>query len=177
MTGSSEDNDYSPSSHLLIRRIEPGDWEIYRSIRLRALTSDPQAFSTTSAYANGLDDAYWIGRTKATATSNTDSLWLAFFKGNPVGICGMFTESSQFILGHMWVDPSHRNKGIGRRLVDAAVGWARSTLPGAIVRLYVNANQTGAIGLYSSCGFRMTGIEEPMTGRAGETMKEMVLEH
>lgn len=171
-------DDASPSiySHLLIRRIEPADWEIYRGIRLRALSSDPQAFSTTAAYANSLDEAYWIERTRATAISDTDSLWLAFFKGSPVGICGMFTESGRFNLGHMWVDPSHRNKGIGQKLVKAAVGWAGSLRHGAAIWLYVNVNQSGAIRLYSSCGFRMTGVEGPMSGRSGESMKEMVLE-
>jgi RimJ/RimL family protein N-acetyltransferase len=59
----------------------------------------------------------------------------------------------------LMVAASHRRRGIGRALLDAAVGWAR----GAGVRkleLHVFPYNTGAIALYEDFGFVREGYRK-----------------
>jgi GNAT superfamily N-acetyltransferase len=62
----------------------------------------------------------------------------------------------------VWVEPSVRCKGIGRRLVDAVAGWARAS--GAqFLQLALAQHQalTPAASLYGVLGFSETGDKEP----------------
>ena len=59
----------------------------------------------------------------------------------------------------MWVDPSARRRGIGRRLVDAVLRWARDRHQPA-VWLWVASHNTAAKRLYEEAGFSDSGLVE-----------------
>jgi ribosomal protein S18 acetylase RimI-like enzyme len=61
----------------------------------------------------------------------------------------------------MWVDPSVRVEGIGRRLVDEVVGWAR-TAGYPSIRLRVTTSNQAGIRLYERCGFLDDGDRTPL---------------
>lgn len=78
---------------------------------------------------------------------------LATLRGEPVG-CGALKVTSPGIgsLKRMWVSGAVRGLGVGRRMLDALEGEARS-LGVTILRLETNRSLEEAIRLYRSSGF------------------------
>ena len=60
----------------------------------------------------------------------------------------------------MWVAPSHRRHGVGKRLVDAVLDWARSRGAKQIT-LEVTTTNVSAIRFYESLGFVRTEKVSP----------------
>jgi len=71
----------------------------------------------------------------------------------------------------MWVAPDARRSGIGGRLIDAVVAWARE-LGATRVFLDVADRNAPAIALYQSKGFRPTGQSNAMP-----PPREHIVEH
>jgi DNA-binding MarR family transcriptional regulator len=80
-------------------------------------------------------------------------LMLARLRGEPIG-CGAlkFGDGAAIELKRMWIAPSARGLGVGRRLLTALERAARSR-GGRTVRLDSNRNLTEAIALYRSAGY------------------------
>jgi ribosomal protein S18 acetylase RimI-like enzyme len=74
----------------------------------------------------------------------------------------------------MWVDPTFRGRGLGRGLVEAVVGWARTTERPRVV-LSVNETNEIAILLYERCGFAPTGTRHPIREDSTITAISMAL--
>ncbi|TWT30180.1 ribosomal-protein-alanine N-acetyltransferase [Posidoniimonas corsicana] len=76
--------------------------------------------------------------------------------GAVAGVCAVVAkddEVQEFI--RFAVDPAYRGLGIGRRLIEAAIAYARSN--GARqLELYSNTKLTTARALYDSVGFRVS---------------------
>jgi ribosomal protein S18 acetylase RimI-like enzyme len=78
---------------------------------------------------------------------------VACLRGEPVG-CGAlkFHATEPTELKRMWVAPTARGLGVGRRLLTELE--ARATSRGSrVVRLETNRSLTGAIALYRSAGY------------------------
>jgi len=73
----------------------------------------------------------------------------------------------------MWTAPTHRRRGIARRLVDAVTAWARSR-DVAVMRLMVTSNNAPAISFYLQLGFACTGRSEPYPNDASLVELEML---
>lgn len=72
----------------------------------------------------------------------------------------------------MWVAPSHRGHGLGRRLVDAAIRWAKAQGMEQM-DLDVTCGNTVAEALYRSMGFVPVGHPVPL--RPGSTLLEQLM--
>ncbi len=174
--GEAEDGNIRAEAHNVeIRRIRENDWEQYRYIRLKALESNPAAFSTTLDEALAFDDTKWIERSRKNSNSSTEGLWLGFLGVKPVGIVGMFMQNVVFNLCHLWVDPAVRHNGLGRRLVETAIAWVDSQDASAAIRLDVSPVQGSAFHLYLQCGFISTGVEVSLPHDQGTSLWEMIL--
>ena len=65
---------------------------------------------------------------------------------------GMLKSKGHVYVDELWVEPSFRNKGIGKKLMKMADEWA--FIKGSIgIRLYVNQDNYSAQRLYKNCGF------------------------
>lgn len=162
-----------------LRRIRTEDWRELRELRLRALTSDPLAFSSTADDERSFSEARWQERATQGAASSDTCTWVAVSAtGRLVGmLVGADVDGKPNLFG-MWVDPTLRGQGIGGALLDLAIVWARAVHPRADVRLEVNPSQVAAVRLYTSRGFEFTGAKRPprVPGRAGVVeVVEMVL--
>ena len=79
---------------------------------------------------------------------------MAEIDGRPVGCCALIAmKDGGYELAKMAVDESVRGRGIGKRLMTAAVAVARDL---NAPRLYIETNSSlkNAIGLYEAHGFR-----------------------
>ncbi len=73
----------------------------------------------------------------------------------------------------VWVDPSHRGRGVGAGLVREALAWGRDR-GAASARLWVHDRNQTAIRLYERLGFSMTDRCQPFGERGERTRRMMV---
>lgn len=150
-------------------------WQTYRDVRLRALTTDPDAFGSNFARERAFDDARWIERAANPGTF----LWLpseqstepgAFPRAD--GLIGLLPAA--LYLDHpeadevrdtfgadaarlafviqMWVDPAQRGSGVFDALMDAVITHARAT-NNDVVALHVYRVNERAAAAYRRFGF------------------------
>jgi ribosomal protein S18 acetylase RimI-like enzyme len=159
-----------------IRRIEPGDGDVLRRIRLAALMDAPGAFSSTYAEESVRTDAQWSDRARAGAAGSDRATYLAFVSGEAVGLAAGFTSQPEppttvHLVG-MWTAPRFRGKGIAAKLARAVLRWAQEG--GAeTMELWVTEGNAPAEQLYRSLGFAPTGDREPLRPAASAHVARM----
>jgi GNAT superfamily N-acetyltransferase len=136
--------------------------QIFKAVRLRALEDSPSAFGSTYAREAQFTDAEWAAR--AMRWDGEQGVgYLAIEDGVACGIAGAFLDqedATRAQLVSMWTAPTHRQRGVGRLLVEVVIDWA--WLRGArTLRLMVVSNNEAAIRFYRRLGFAMTGRTEP----------------
>ncbi len=134
-----------------VRRVRPEEWEPLRDLRLRALVDAPYAFARTWEEDQRRPEEHW----RSAAES---PIFVAIRDGQWVGMAGCYLEPTDptVVVWGMWVAPEARRAGLGRRLLEAAIDWARSERMTG-VRLSVAENNGAAFELYRSAGFTPTG--------------------
>ncbi|WP_414936731.1 GNAT family N-acetyltransferase [Amycolatopsis sp. cmx-11-51] len=140
---------------LLVRRLAAGDLDVFREIRLRALTDTPENYGSIAAVERAQSDEEWLARLAG------DAWFVAFDDGRPVGLVAGRARDDGWILYSMWVEAEARGRGLGERLVRevrsaAELGGARE------VWLHVAEDNDRARRLYLRLGFIATGELEPM---------------
>lgn len=146
-----------------IRRIRADEATRLRALRLRALAGAPDAFGTTLAAAAAWPDAIWEELARRRAAGEDEISFLAEEGDEWLGmVAGVPGEDGPGVaeLISMWVEPAARGCGVGRRLIEAVVGWAREQ--GArTLTLWVTQSNAPAIALYTRAGFSRTGATQP----------------
>ncbi len=73
------------------------------------------------------------------------------------------------------VGREYRGRGVGRRLMEYAIDWARAS--GVVTRIELNVfvRNSNAIRLYESCGFVVEGRRRRSTHRDGEYLDDLVM--
>jgi GNAT superfamily N-acetyltransferase len=145
-----------------IRPVTREEWERVRDLRLRALADAPDAFGSTLERERSLGRPGWIdwiegweGATNVMFVAERDKGWIGMAVGSRTG-----DEDHAHLYG-MWVDPMWRGTGVGARLVESVLRWARSW--GARwVGLGVTEINDGAAGFYEHLGFADTGERYPL---------------
>ncbi len=137
------------------------DAAAYRAVRLRALRDHPDLFGRAYEEAQSLDEMIEEFRTLHTGA---ESFVLGAFGEALVGILtcsrerGLKRRHKALIWG-MYVVPEGRSRGVGRRLLLAAIERARAWPDLAQVWLSVATHNQPARALYRSCGFEVFGLE------------------
>ena len=105
-----------------------------------------------------------------------DRPWSHAFVAEDGGAClgfaaaGLEPWNRRLVLWHLYVQPSARGRGIGRRLVDRAAGLGRELGARHIWLETSNLNAPG-VAAYRALGFRLTGVDTTLydaTPAAGE---------
>jgi GNAT superfamily N-acetyltransferase len=142
-----------------IMRLGAGDEDRLREVRLRALADAPKAFASTYDREERFSRDVWTARLTGDGSVNL----LAVDGGRALGMTSARIEErpgTAHLLG-MWVAPEARGRGVGRRLIDAIVDWAREREIHELELWVTDANDP-ANALYGNSGFRPTGERQPL---------------
>jgi GNAT superfamily N-acetyltransferase len=78
--------------------------------------------------------------------------------GRVIGLVqGRRRPPSDLMVFSMWVDPTSRRLGLGRRLIEAVEGWARGW-GGSRVVLWVYSGNESAMRFYRRLGFDLVRV-------------------
>src|SRR3954464_7652566 len=105
-----------------VRRAAAGDEALLRDVRLRAVTTDPDAFGSTLERELARTDADW----QRWFASGSVTI-VATAAGAEIGLVAGAHDSADpavVQLMAMWVDPARRGTGTADALVAALVAWA-----------------------------------------------------
>jgi RimJ/RimL family protein N-acetyltransferase len=150
-----------------VRLLDVGDWQLYRSLRLTALTDAPEAFGSTLDRETAFGEEVWRQRLAARNT------FVAEIDGRPCGLVAVIPAGRDTAeLVGMWVGPDAQGSGAGDLLVRAVLAWADERGLSE-VRLWVAEGNHRAERLYARNGFRRTGATQPI--RAGEDRREFAM--
>jgi GNAT superfamily N-acetyltransferase len=136
-----------------VRRAELADVPVLRSLRIEALTSDPEAFGSTLEREVHRTDENW----RCWIAPNPTFLLEA--DGKPRGMVAGVQEiedASTVDLMAMWVHPEARGTGAAALLIAAVRQWA-GAIGATQVRLKVVEKNLRARRCYERCGLRATG--------------------
>ena len=93
--------------------------------------------------------------------------------GELVGCYALMKAQPAWQLEHFWVDPGRMGRGIGRALVEHAIGIARQ---GGVKSIAIDADPN-AEAFYLACGAKRVGeIAAPIPNEPGRVRPQLVLE-
>jgi ribosomal protein S18 acetylase RimI-like enzyme len=147
---------------IVIERITPRNTFVFKAVRLRALQDDPHAFGSTYAMESQLTDADWNKRVESW-NGERGAGFLAMDRDTACGIAGAFLDQNdptRAQLISMWTSATHRQRGVGRLLVNEVLAWARGR-NARVLLLMVVSNNEPAMRFYERLGFTRTGRTEP----------------
>jgi len=154
----------------MIRRLNEGDWQAFKSLRLEALEQEPQSFAADVEEYRKQPDEYWESRSRGNPSTFTVG---AFINGHLVGMVGLSRHlptkirHKAFIWG-MYVSSAHRRVHLGSQLLGGVLQEARAMEGLELVTLSVVATNTPAVELYRKYGFKSFGTE-PRALKVGST--------
>lgn len=107
-------------------------------------------------------DAKHLDRPRRSIIDPGGQIFFAMADQRPVGTCAVIPHGKGwFEIAKLAVAPEVRRHGIGRRLVEAAIGYARRTGAERIV-LVSSTRLQPALRLYESMGFRHEPLPEKL---------------
>jgi RimJ/RimL family protein N-acetyltransferase len=160
------------TSQIQIRRLAPSEGAAYREIRLEALRSSPEAFGSTFEAESVRPLAHFSERV-------THCPVFGAFRGEEiVGMAGFLRreglkDAHKGYLWGMYVQPGARNAGVGRKLAEAVMDYARQNVE--IVQLNVVSENGAARQLYARLGFVEYGIERKALKQNGRYYDEVLM--
>jgi ribosomal protein S18 acetylase RimI-like enzyme len=141
-----------------IVKLKLEDWEKFRDLRLEALKEDSAAFGESYEERLGMSDEEVQIRIK----KENNLILIANEKGNPIGMIGVNFEEGEKVshIAYVWgmyVNKDYRNQGIGKKLFGAMLAEIQKNEKIKKINLNVNTQQTSAVKLYESFGFKIAG--------------------
>lgn len=153
-----------------VRALTEDDWELFRSVRLRALEESPDAFVASHEDETAEGDDFWKAR------MNRSQRLLAEDDGDAVGVVsvGAVEESEDAAqLFGLWVQPDRRGTGVATALVKAGVKAAAGQGKHHL-RYWVGTDNGRAVAFASGFGFRPTSDRRPMRVSNGDGDEEEI---
>ncbi|WP_419420684.1 N-acetyltransferase family protein [Legionella sp. D16C41] len=139
-----------------IELIKNKDWKQFRTLRLEALLSNPEAFgSSFEEEVNLSDKEFEINFNKST-------IFGAFEEKDLIGCVGFFIYSflkmkHKGAVFSMYTKPEYRNLGVGNALLQYVIAYAKDKV--MQLHLTVVTTNRAAIELYQKNGFTIYGTE------------------
>lgn len=146
-----------------IARIAAADLSAYKNLRDEALRLYPDAFDADLDSERARPPESYLGRLGLNETLGGSFLIGAWMGSELVGMIGLERQAQQKLrhsaeLNTMMVHPRYTGRGIGIRLVEAAIAQARQAIGLEQIVLRVTASSESAIRLYERAGFQGCGV-------------------
>jgi ribosomal protein S18 acetylase RimI-like enzyme len=156
-----------------VRTARPDEWRRVRDLRLRALADSPNAFGSTFERERSHTEIEWVqwisgweDSVNRMVVAVAGDEWVGMAVGSRTG------DEERAHLYAMWVEPRSRRAGVGRRLVEAVLEWARAE--GATeIELGATAINRTAVEFYERLGFTDTRQRHPL--RDGSRLEVVVM--
>lgn len=149
-----------------VRRLNLGEADLYRSVRLESLRESPEAFASTYESALGRDDESWRAQADGSALGGDRATFIVF-AGQPIGLGALYRDHDRPYEGELiqvWVSPEVRGGTVAIDLMSAIFDWAASN-GFETVRAEVTPCNSRALRFYEKYGFVRivtdTGSGEP----------------
>src|SRR5579863_1477813 len=160
------------NSSIQVRRLAPSEGAAYREIRLEALRSSPEAFGSTYEAESVRPLAHFSERVASCPVFG------AFRDAEIVGMAGFLgregaKDAHKGYLWGMYVRVSARNAGVGRKLAQAVIDYARQHVE--VLQLDVVRENETARRLYARLGFVEYGIERKSLKQNGRYYDEVLM--
>lgn len=163
---------------MLIRRLKPADAASFMEIRREALERELFAFGSSP----GEDLAQSLEQVQGLLGQGEGAVFGAF-DSELAGVVGVRRQTRQkerhkAEIWGMYLREEHRGRGSGRRLMEAAIAFAREQDGVRLLHLSVTDNAERAAALYAKLGFVIWGTEAAALHVNGADLSErhMVLQ-
>lgn len=142
-------------------------FENIKTLILEALEESPFAFSLEYSQVKNETEQWWDNYLNIYFNNNNNKLILAKNRLSQnicgcIGFCSEENEKSNryHIATIVWfyVSKNHRNRNLGRKLLDKIFSLVRQYKRFKKMQLFVNETQKQAIKLYLKNGFKISGI-------------------
>jgi ribosomal protein S18 acetylase RimI-like enzyme len=146
-----------------IARIQPGQGQWLRTIRLESIHHHNSAFAISQTQLLGLSHDQWEQACSNAMIGQADAIFLAWYHHIVVGMVGCRIDPSPKMrhVGNIWgmyVNPMHSGKQVGTRLMQQMIAHGEQ-LGLHMLKLSVTTNQDAAIALYRRVGFERYAYE------------------
>lgn len=139
----------------IIRRLNIGEVDLYRQVRLESLKESPEAFASTYEAALDRSEASWSSQADASA-SGRDRATFIVFADQPIGMAALYRDDacpSEGELIQVWLSPDHRGQALATELMDTLFHWAASN-DFESIRAEVTPMNDRALRFYEKYGFK-----------------------
>jgi ribosomal protein S18 acetylase RimI-like enzyme len=160
---------------ITIRRIQTGEADLFKQMRLKSLQDAPYAFSTNYASAIQRSAESWHEQAESTAQGSDRATFIAFSEAVPVGIAALYRLEGQTEAGEVlqvWIAPEFRSTGIAWDLMDVLFQWARENNFRKIIAGVTKEN-TRALKFYTRYGFSVMDESLPNDADGLSLVKEV----
>ena len=146
-----------------IARIQPGQGQLLRAIRLESVQYNNSAFAISQTQLLGLSHDQWEQACSTAMVGQPDAIFVARSHADVIGMVGCRIDASPKmrhvgVVWGMYVNPSHRGKRIGTQLIEQVIAHG-AHLGLHMLKLSVTTNQDAAIALYRRVGFARYAYE------------------
>jgi len=149
---------------ITIRRIKPGEADLFKHLRLTALKDAPYAFPSTYGSALQRSTESWWEQAEGTALGADRATFIAFSDKVPIGIAALYRLEDRVDSGELlqvWVSPEFRGTKVIWDLMDKIFKWAGENNFHKIIAGVTKGNSR-ALKFYIKYGFSI--MEETSEG-------------
>jgi ribosomal protein S18 acetylase RimI-like enzyme len=142
---------------ILVRRIQIGEGDLLKRIRLTSLRESPAAFVSTYESALNRTSESWSQQADSTAQGSDRATFIAFSGDSPIGIAALYRDKGTIDMGEVfqvWVSPEYRSKGVAADIMDTVFRWAGENGFRAI-RATISKGNERALRFYRKYGFNV----------------------
>jgi RimJ/RimL family protein N-acetyltransferase len=153
---------YKRDNMLTTRRIQSGEADLFKQIRLTSLQNAPYAFSSTYDSALQRTAESWREQAESTALGIDRATFITFSNDEPVGIAALYRLDNQADVGEMlqvWVAPEYRGTSVAWDLMNAIFTWANKYNFRTVLAKVANENSR-AVKFYIKYGFSIASTDE-----------------
>lgn len=151
---------------ITIRRLQVGEVELFKQIRLMALQEAPYAFPSTYAAAVQRSAESWREQADRSAQGPDRATFIVFSNDLPVGMAALYRDEDKVDVGELlqvWVRPEYRGTRVVWDLMDEIFKWAGENRFHRIIAGVTKGNAR-ALKFYINYGFSIT--DESITNNA-----------